>query len=277
MSSQEEASFNGESDLSDVSSGLGAEDELASSDGEEAYRLEDPDEIDDDLELRDDDDDETPPAKPRGRTATAVPRQVAAKPKPARETRKRKMTYYEEEEEEEEEEEKEEAPKGGAARRSRAPVRPAPQELDADLILTDEETEYNPHAHPDPAKMTNRQRARVEYGGDDLHLEELAPKRAPAAKTKESEHETALRKAETNRRRLDYKNKQLEEEKRDTLNKLLKRRANKTRENPKGDDEEEAERSTAKPRRPEFTHPAMARWVCRADGLRLGVAGAHAP
>ena len=259
------------------------------SDEEENYKLEDPDEIDEDLELIDDEeeDEASTPVPPPAVKAFTKPASAARASAPVipqksvRESRKRNLTYYEEDEDDDdddaEEDEVEVQPKRGKkVSVPRIAARPAPEELDEDLILTDEETEYNPHAHPDVTKMTERQRARYQETYDDsadeyMTLDALeAQKRGPSTKKKETEQEAALRKAENNRRRLDYKNKQLEEEKRDTLNKLLKRRANKTREVQKGDvnddaNEDENSKSLLKPRRPEFRHPALFRWVNSVD------------
>ena len=65
------------------------------------------------------------------------------------------------------------------------------------------------------------------------------------------------------------KNKQLEEEKQDTVNKLLKRRATKTRSSESKEDNEEV--TDLRPRRPMINHAAMNRWVSRKDGEVLGI------
>lgn len=227
-------------------------------------------------------------------TATTTTAAAAAIP---RESRKRKVAYYEEDDLEGLEDEEDEvatppvrqpANTGRRSRGANVPLYQSVEDLDADLILTDEENEYNPHSRPDPTKMTERQRARYNEQFDDstdefMSLDDLQNnknkmkkmKSSAVEKVKETEHEAALRKAETNRRRLDYKNKQLEEEKRDTLNKLLKRRATKTREVQKGDeqnddDDENANLLLSKPRRPELNHPALFRWVNTINGSLVG-------
>lgn len=229
---------------SDISS-AGEDDDFDNIDEEELddnYKLEDLDEFDEDLELRDDEPRSSPKKDDKRREA------------PVRETRKRQLTFYEEDEE---------APK--------APVkRERPASLDEELMLTDEETEYNPKENPDLSKMTERQRARFledEQGKKFVELDANKPKKPKKNAKGETEQEAAVRKAENARRRLDYKNKQLEEEKRDTLNKLLKRRATKTRE--VQTDGNDAPKLTVKPRRPYLQHPGLLVYVSRADAEHL--------
>lgn len=219
--------------------------EIPVSEDEEAYQIDDLDDIDEDLEFKD----EEEKAKPK----------ISVSSGSSRDTRKRLSSYYEDDEEIEK--------SVKSTKRSRVQQATG---LDADLILTDEEVEYNPHVNFDQAKLTSRQRAMYDdeegdgKGGQFLELEDAPMK--TKKKVKETEQEAALRKAESARRRLDYKNKQLEEEKQDTLNKLLKRRANKTKEvyskegvleNPKMD----------KPIRPSLKHPALFRFVNNTSAL----------
>ncbi|RLV93017.1 Ino eighty subunit 2 [Spathaspora sp. JA1] len=266
------------------------DEEIASlSEEEENYKIEAS--SDEDLELREDEEEQVPPPK-----AVAAPRKISITIKPPtrgattaanstpqassrlRESRKRQVSYYEEaddgEEEEEEEEEDEaqydRAPKR-TTKRAKLPERQAqPQDLDADLILTDEETEYNPHANPDISKMTERQRARyLEEEEDDKQFFELDNNgKKPKVKKTETDEEIALRKSENARKRQDYKNKILEEEKRDTVNKLLKRRATKTREIiPDKEGTVEVSKSVDKVRRPMLEHPALLRYISNTSTL----------
>lgn len=127
---------------------------------------------------------------------------------------------------------------------------------------------------PDVLRMTERQRARLEEDGEDEELfakmdEQLLALNRKTAKKKETAEQMAVRKAENARRRAHYKTKQLEEEKRDTLNKLLKRRATKTREKMVDDLDVN---QTLKPRRPAMNHPALIRWVCRPESSVLAMA-----
>lgn len=86
-----------------------------------------------------------------------------------------------------------------------------------------------------------------------------------------NEEQIALRKAELARRRADYKSKAEEEEKRDTVNKLLKRRAAKAKEGDEADDE--AKLAAYKPRRPMLSHPALWTFVSTKEKETLTVHG----
>ncbi|ODV66128.1 hypothetical protein HYPBUDRAFT_158147 [Hyphopichia burtonii NRRL Y-1933] len=270
------------------------DEEPESEDEEDNYKLEDPDEIDEDLELKDELEEPPKESQPKSLKVTISKPKPEIRQAPARETRKRQLPMYEEDELDDFYEEDEPA-KPKKKKIPKAVVQPT--DLDADLILTDEETEYNPHANPDLSKMTERQRARYLEEEEEPEDEEEEKKKKfielddslnnykkAKPKKKETEEEAALRKAENARKRLDYKNKMLEEEKRDTLNKLLKRRAAKTREvNPK-DSSHEHDSSTKiaeKPRRPTTDHPAMSRWINNTSSLNghsvLGLAGTASP
>lgn len=252
------------------------EEEIPSiSDDEDAYKLEDPDEIDDDLELREDEEEDLPklvsPAKAGARTSSRLKQETY--PQTTRETRKRQLTLYDEEDDDE----LNDAPRRQKpTRKSRRGPEPElqPQDLDADLILTDEEAEYNPRANPDLSKMTERQRSRYLEEEADAKKEFLElddsmtnPKKTKPKKT-ETEQQIAVRKAESARRRQDYKMKVLEEEKRDTLNKLLKRRATKTREVADKEGSADILKLALKQRRPTLEHPALYRWVSNTTTLQ---------
>lgn len=248
------------------------------SDEEDNYKLEDLDEIDDDLELREEEEEEIPklvsPAKVGARTSSRLKHDPV--PATTRETRKRQLTLYDEEDEDEYEDEYDDTPKRlKTARKNRRGPEPEaqPQDLDEDLILTDEEVEYNPRANPDLSKMTERQRSRymeeeVDTKKEFLELDDNMnnSKKARPKKT-ETEQQIALKKAESARRRQDYKMKVLEEEKRDTLNKLLKRRANKTREVDDKEGSADIFKLALKPRRPILDHPALTTWVSNTTTL----------
>lgn len=206
----------------------------SASDEEDDFQLEDPDDMDEDLELPEE--------------------RISTKPAP-RTQRKRVVNYYQDTDEMEDTPEPKMPVKRSGSQR--------PQDLDPDLILTDEETEYNPANHA--SRMTERQR-RTEADA----LIELDNSKKQKIKA-ETEEEAALRKAESARRRNDYKNKQLEEEKRDTLNKLLKRRAAKTKTG-KIEDETEDTSKALKPLRPYRQHPGMLRYVDGATATTLSLA-----
>lgn len=185
--------------------------------------------------------------------------------RPVRETRKRQLTFYDEDDMESEEEP---APPKKISVKLRIPKRAA-----ASVDATDEEHEYK----PDVLRLTDRQRAKLEDDSEkheDLMFarmdEQLLALNRKTAKKKETAEQMAVRKAENARRRAHYKTKQLEEEKRDTLNKLLKRRATKTRENAVEDSLDS--KQTLKPRRPTIHHPALLRWDCKAESSVLAIA-----
>lgn len=79
---------------------------------------------------------------------------------------------------------------------------------------------------PDFSKMTARQRAR--FDGDEGPLLEL-PAEPSKKKTQLTEEEQQLKRAEMARRRKNMSVRRLEEEKQDTLDKLLKKRASRSR------------------------------------------------
>lgn len=185
----------------------------------------------------------------------------------ARETRKRQLAFYEEDEVNGSDDEVTPPPRKVTVK-LRKPV------IKADDGLSDLESDYK----QDTLRMTERQRAKLMDDDtperyEDLMFakmdEQLLSLNRKTAKKKETAEQIALRKAENARRRADYKTKQLEEEKRDTLNKLLKRRATKTREK-QGDDVMESKR-TLKPRRRTLEHPALLRWVCKPEVSVVGL------
>lgn len=182
-----------------------------------------------------------------------------------RETRKRQLAFYEEDELNETEEEATPQPRKVTVKLRKPKVEDS---------LSDFESDYK----QDTLRMTERQRAKlmdddVPERYEELMFakmdEQLLSLNRKTAKKKETAEQIALRKAENARRRADYKIKQLEEEKRDTLNKLLKRRATKTREK-QGDEVPESKR-TLKPRRPTVEHPALVRWVCKPEVSLVGL------
>lgn len=182
-----------------------------------------------------------------------------------RETRKRQLAFYEDDMEESDITET--PPPRKVTVKQRKPVK-------ADEFPSDLESDYRQSTQ----RMTERQRAKLMEDDAPERYEELMFAKMDeqllslnrkTAKKKETAEQIALRKAENARRRADYKTKQLEEEKRDTLNKLLKRRATKTREK-QGDDVPESKR-TLKPRRRQVEHAALLRWVCKPEVSVLGM------
>lgn len=197
---------------------------------------------------------------------TAAPTRPLRGSRPVRETRKRQLTFYDEDDLESEEE----RPK---PKRAATKPKPARRQVYKEEFFEEEQPQK-----PDMLRMTERQRAKYEEEPserwEDLTFakmdEQLLALNRKTQKKKETAEQIALRKAENARRRAHYKVKQLEEEKRDTLNKLLKRRATKTRE--KVSETDGDTKQTLKPRRPQLQHPALSRWVNTASGSLLGVA-----
>ncbi|GEQ70395.1 hypothetical protein JCM33374_g4072 [Metschnikowia sp. JCM 33374] len=193
--------------------------------------------------------------------------------RPMRESKKRQLTFYEEDdllesEDEEEEERARPPPKKKVSVKLKIPRRAAAAAAAAAAKKEEDFLEPEKEYRPDMSRMTERQRARLmddepsEKYEDSMFArmdEQLLALNRKTQKKKETAEQMAVRKAENARKRADYKVKQLEEEKRDTLNKLLKRRANKTRENE--DDDTPESKLTLKPRRPVVGHPALMRWV----------------
>ncbi|ODQ61964.1 hypothetical protein WICANDRAFT_66295 [Wickerhamomyces anomalus NRRL Y-366-8] len=141
--------------------------------------------------------------------------------------------------------------------------------LDDELLLTDEETEYT----PDVTKMTERQRAKLENeetGVTQLQDQQLLSLSNDVHKRRVlTDEENQLRKAEIARKRKNLTERKLEEEKQETINKLLKRRAGKVSAATLKEDEEVNLKE--KPRRPQIQHEALFTWVSKKDTLALRV------
>jgi Ino eighty subunit 2 len=139
--------------------------------------------------------------------------------------------------------------------------------LDDEGLSEDEEVDQT----PDLTKMTERQRAKLlnedfpkEESPSLISLSNDIQKRRVL-----TEEENQLRKAEIARKRKNLTEKKLEEEKQDTINKLLKRRAGKASAAQLEEDEENLNKE--KPRRPQLQHPALFSWVSKKDSLALRV------
>ena len=123
---------------------------------------------------------------------------------------------------------------------------------------------------PDPSKMTKRQRSRLDQplGSDFLQLP-----MEPQIKKHLSAEEHAMRRAEMARRRKNLSEKRNEEEKADTINRLLKKQA------PKRRGKISAAEITADALAPEESveieyekpNPVYVRWVSDKHGSRVGV------
>lgn len=254
------------------------QEDISQSDSEELSDIDidddDADVQEEDVEEDDEDDDDAEiPLELDGYESEEAYQPEAAAPtrplrgsRPIRETRKRQLTFYDEDDLESEEE----RPK---PKRAATKPKPARRQVYKEEFFEEEQPQK-----PDMLRMTERQRAKYEEDPsekwEDLTFakmdEQLLALNRKTQKKKETAEQIALRKAENARRRAHYKVKQLEEEKRDTLNKLLKRRATKTRE--KVSETDGDTKQTLKPRRPQLQHPALSRWVNTASGSLLGVA-----
>ncbi|CAN3367545.1 hypothetical protein DICA4_F20846 [Diutina catenulata] len=206
-----------------------------------SYVSDEPTPLVDDDDIEEEEEEEEDDEEDDEDDSTPAPRKLTLKIK-------NKRTSSEDLDEDEDEDDYEAAPK-----RRRAAKRVSSE------AVSEEEDAYDPDA-----SKTSRQRRVLEK---DAMLE---LKDAKKPKTK-NEHEVALRKAESARRRADYKSKTEEEEKRDTINKLLKRRAAKTKDAPDQEQSEEA-KSTFKPRRPMLSHPALWSYVSNKEHDTLTIA-----
>ncbi|KAH3680614.1 hypothetical protein WICPIJ_008185 [Wickerhamomyces pijperi] len=187
---------------------------------------------------------------------------------------------------------------------------PALEDLSDDGFDSDSAEINAPSQIPDLTKMTERQRAKLDEAttaasptldpiGDEFdsdssqisvnsHLSVLKSKNSQFLSLSNNikkrhvltEEENQIRRAEIARKRKNLSEKKLEEEKQDTINKLLKRRAKTTRIKKGGplDDIVDGEGLDSveggkreKPRRPQLEHKALLRWTSDSKGLRLGI------
>ncbi|KAG5358301.1 INO80 complex subunit 2 [Yarrowia sp. B02] len=175
-------------------------------------------------------------------------------------TKKRRVLDDEEDEVEEEEEDEVE------------PEEEPEEELeeDGESELDSEELEfldYNDQGTPDPDRMTNRQKSmmRDEKGPSNDDFLQL-PANSSRQQKILSQEEQALKRTELARRRKNLSERKLEEEKMDTLNKLLYKQPKKTA---SGADTPQEEEKGAKKRREFISHPAMSSWRSTKEGVTL--------
>ncbi|KAL9121322.1 MAG: hypothetical protein Q9187_002122 [Circinaria calcarea] len=126
---------------------------------------------------------------------------------------------------------------------------------------------------PDVSKMTKRQRSRLDQvmGNDFLQLP-----MEPQTKKHLTEEEHAMRRAEMARRRKNLSEKRNEEEKMDTINRLLKKQAPKRRGKISAVELQAADHnnnSSTAAQEPEIEkpNPVFTRWISDSRGIRLGV------
>lgn len=127
----------------------------------------------------------------------------------------------------------------------------------------DETSEEDETTATPPPRLTERQK--IPAGHMELPMVKT---RTPVPSTL-TEEELQFKKEETVRRRRNQTEKKLEEEKTETLNKLLKRRADKVRDLKDLGGDEDAPSATFKPRRPMAASPAFWRWTSAKEGETL--------
>ncbi|MCJ1309103.1 hypothetical protein MMC25_002758 [Agyrium rufum] len=148
---------------------------------------------------------------------------------------------------------------------------------DEDAEGESDDEEGNPVAasrdgSPDVSKMTKRQRGRHDLGNDFLQLP-----MEPQIKKHLTAEEHAMRRAEMARRRKNLSEKRNEEEKMDTINRLLKKQAPKRRgklsnaEITAGVGPSPLQEQTSVDAEVEKADPIFIRWVSNKHGSRLGV------
>ncbi|KAK3173068.1 hypothetical protein OEA41_006397 [Lepraria neglecta] len=128
---------------------------------------------------------------------------------------------------------------------------------------------------PDVSKMTKRQRSRLDQvmGGDFLQLP-----MEPQTKKHLTVEEHAMRRAEMARRRKNLSEKRNEEEKMDTINRLLKKQAPKRRGKISAAEinaQEHGDESPQEMQEEEIppANPVYVRWISDKEGCRIGVPG----
>ncbi|ODV87678.1 hypothetical protein CANARDRAFT_173603 [[Candida] arabinofermentans NRRL YB-2248] len=160
----------------------------------------------------------------------------------------------------------------------------------------DEDDEGEVLNNNDLTRMTERQRSRYLDTSEDIELpEDIKPKaksaellalsNEPLKKKQFTEEEIQLRKLENARKRKNFNIKRLEMEKRDTLNKLLLKRADKVKNLQALEGQEyldEDENSASKPnQRQLLKHKALFSWYSKTvtsdDGTRKNVSLYHIP
>ncbi|KAL1965566.1 hypothetical protein VTN77DRAFT_5650 [Rasamsonia byssochlamydoides] len=115
---------------------------------------------------------------------------------------------------------------------------------------------------PDLSRLTKRQRGSL--GSDYLQLP-----MEPQVKKHLTAEEYAMRRAEMARRRKNLSEKRNEEEKMDTINRLLKKQAPKRRGRVPA--AEQAEATPDVPQEPQKPNPTMIRWVSSRDSCKVAV------
>ncbi|KAI5846538.1 PAPA-1-like conserved region-domain-containing protein [Morchella snyderi] len=146
---------------------------------------------------------------------------------------------------------------------------------------SDEDAEGTPEfgsraGTPDMSRLTKRQKSKLGdvYSADLLELPAGIERPSAAKATPLTADEQALKRAEMARRRKNLTDQRLEEEKMDTINKLLKKQTPKMRKSQQGRQTGDATPNEAGG--PDGLveappPPKMVRWVSNKDGIRVGV------
>ena len=142
------------------------------------------------------------------------------------------------------------------------------QELENDAADSMVDSDFSRVSTPDQSRLTKRQRSKFE-DGDDSSLMALPTDRM--RKKHLSAEEQALRRTEMARRRKHLSDKRVEEEKMDTINRLLRKQATKSRKgNRTGEatpaQDEDAAEMVNKP-----LQTTWSRWVSTTSGIAFGI------
>lgn len=142
-------------------------------------------------------------------------------------------------------------------------------EEDPESELDSEELEfldYNEQGTPDPDRMTNRQKSMLKDEKGPI-IDDFLQLPANSRQQKIlSQEEQALKRTELARRRKNLSERKLEEEKMDTLNKLLYKQPKKSA---SGADTPQEEEKGVKKRREFISHPSVTSWKSSKEGLSL--------
>ncbi|KAJ5168539.1 uncharacterized protein N7482_004133 [Penicillium canariense] len=220
--------------------------------------------------------DDIPPQPPVRRAAkAAATRGKAAKSVEAKEMELEEEEDEEEEEEEEEEDEEEEE-ENVSDSDSDAEGEPDDQDESAvpdinvdDLDEEDEEDELDEDLDSDAMAMNNgktTKRQRGNLGNDFLQLP-----MEPQVKKHLTAEERAMRRAEMARRRKNLSEKRNEEEKMDTINRLLNKQPPKRRGRQAAADGADITPADQGPAEPAKADPTMVRWVSNQNGCKVSV------
>ncbi|KAL3439404.1 PAPA-1-like conserved region-domain-containing protein [Aspergillus tetrazonus] len=209
--------------------------------------------------------DDAPPQPPASRRHAKAAVTSAPRGKPVKSVEEKEMELEEEDDEEEEELSEPDSNADGEVDDQEEGVTLNMDETGEQDEDEDDEELDSDGEMPDMSKLTKRQRGSL--GNDFLQLP-----MEPQIKKHLTAEERAMRRAEMARRRKNLSEKRNEEEKMDTINRLLRKQAPKRRgripaaeaaENAAADQEAAAET--------DFVDPTMVRWISGREGSRVAV------